>query len=47
MKKKTLTYKVTKLIHDRLGIFINPITIRPTFIYSSIKARYKRILGGK
>jgi hypothetical protein len=35
---KTL-FKVTKFIHDKTGIFINPITIKPKYLYLAIKAR--------
>jgi hypothetical protein len=32
-------FKITKLIHDKTGIFINPITIKPKYLYLAIKAR--------
>jgi hypothetical protein len=35
-------FKITKLIHDRFGIFINPITIKPKYLYLAIKARINR-----
>jgi hypothetical protein len=38
-------FKVTKLIHDRFGIFINPIDLKPKMIYLTIKAKLERGRG--
>jgi hypothetical protein len=38
---KTL-FKVTKFIHDKTGIFINPIDLKPKMMYLTIKARIDR-----
>lgn len=35
-------FKITKLIHDRFGIFINPIDLKPKMTYLTIKARINR-----
>jgi len=37
-------FKVTKFIYDKCGIFINPITIKPKFIYLTIKAKVMRCI---
>lgn len=38
LMNKTL-FKVTKFIHDRFGIFINPFDLKPKNIYRNIKAK--------
>ena len=38
-------FKITKLIHDKTGIFINPITIKPKMIYLTIRAKLERGRG--
>jgi hypothetical protein len=38
-------FKITKLIHDKTGIFINPITIKPKYLYLTIKAKLERARG--
>jgi hypothetical protein len=38
-------FKVTKLIHDRFGIFINPIDLKPKMIYLTIKAKLEMRRG--
>jgi hypothetical protein len=35
-------FKITKLIHDKTGIFINPIDLKPKMMYLTIKARINR-----
>jgi hypothetical protein len=37
-------FKITKFIHDRYGIFINPINIKPKMIYYTIKGKVKKWL---
>ena len=32
-------FKITKLIHDKTGIFINPFNLKPKNIYVTIKAK--------
>jgi hypothetical protein len=34
--------RLSKIIYDKTGIFINPITIRPKHIYLTIKAKLER-----
>ena len=36
--------KLSKLIYDKCGIFINTITIKPKFIYLTIKAKLGRAI---
>ena len=38
-------FKVTKLLYDRTGIFINPIDLKPKMIYLTIRARLRRGRG--
>jgi len=32
--------KVSKIFYDKTGIFINPITIKPRFIYLGLKSKF-------
>jgi len=41
-ESKMKLFKITKLIHDRFGIFINPIDLKPKMIYLTIKAKLER-----
>jgi len=34
-------FKITKLIHDKTGIFINPYDLKPKNIYTTMKAKLK------
>jgi hypothetical protein len=35
-------FKITKLIHDKYGIFINPINIKPKMIYYTIRGKLRK-----
>jgi hypothetical protein len=40
-----ILFKVTKFIHDKFGIFINPFDLKPKMIYLTIKAKLERGRG--
>jgi hypothetical protein len=46
VRERVMTlFKITKLIHDKTGIFINPIDLKPKMIYLTIKAKLERGRG--
>jgi hypothetical protein len=34
--------KLSKIFYDKTGVFINPITIKPKFIYVTVKSKFNR-----